>query len=190
MNKVWIASILACLMLLIPFNSVVGDSDVDFSKLNDSVVSQSDELPDFKIVNVGIGYHPKGWPTATISIKNLGGDVKWNFECKVTIKKLFQNKNLFSKTVKYSTSQWHLSGEIKTFFMKEFWMLGVPTIVFARMFFEVDPSNEVVESNEANNVVWAYVVGLYINMYRWAFCKLFLGRLRQQNPSNIDILEI
>jgi hypothetical protein len=118
---------------------------------------QNADLPDFVIEDVKIFYSDRGWPMADIYIKNLGASVDWNRRGKMTIKKLFQDENLYSKNDDYGGVRNHPSGAIKTVTLLEFDMESLPGFFFARVFFEVDDNNKVEESNENNNVVWAYM---------------------------------
>ena len=53
---------------------------------------------------------------------------------------------------------------------------------------EVDPDNNVIESNEENNVVWAYLkVVVMAYFYNYISAKITIGELHDGYPKNIDI---
>ena len=63
----------------------------------------------------------------------------------------------------------------------------LPFFFIGRGFLEVDPNNNVNESDEQNNVVWAYMIGTGSGFEEPPFCLLcyyFIGKLRQQGSSN------
>jgi len=99
----------------------------------------------------------------------------------VTVKKLFENTTMYSKTRNWGANHPHNSGTIKVFNMLEFGIETLPSLLLARIYFEVDPNDKVDESDEGNNVVWTYIFLWWIQFLQWnILSRIILGRLRQR----------
>ena len=132
-------------------------------------------------MNVEINYYSgSGCPYAIIDIINDGSSVSWDGAVRITIKRLFGTTTYMSKTVKWGSNQNHGSGVVEDLNSKEFDLDDIPHLFFGRIIFEVDPNNDVIEQNEENNVVWAFIFGSWLNLVDGAVGANFnLGRLRQ-----------
>ena len=140
------------------------------------------EKPDLKIINVEINNYPRsGYPYVIIDIINEGSSVSWDGACRITIKKLFGTTIYMSKVVKWGANQYHSNGAVEDLNSKEFDLDDVPHLFFGRIIFEVDPNNDVDEENESNNVVWAFIFGVWRDLIDGAVgANFILGKLRQK----------
>ena len=138
--------------------------------------------PDFRIVDVEIKYYLSGWPQFLIYIENIGQGFSWNGECRYTFKKLFQDKNVYSKTVDWDSNKYHSNGEIKRVDTLEIDVEKLPSFFIGRIFFEVNPNGIIDESNEHNNVVWSFIFLRWFQYLQWSIStRIILGRLRFPN---------
>ncbi len=143
---------------------------------NNSLLTQK---PDLEVVAVEIDYYPRGWPRFLIDIKNHGFSVSWNGQCRITFKKLFMNKTMYSISPSWSSNQNHFHNVIKRLDTKEIEVENLPPLFFGRVFFEVDHKGNVDESNEQNNVVWSFTFVRWFQSMLWTMgAKIVLGKLR------------
>jgi hypothetical protein len=175
-NKL-IYTIICILLLIIP-------STTALNNITETCAGKSDSKPDLEIVDVRIEYDRNGWPRFFLCIKNSGTSSvpseTWG-KNRLTIKELFRNKTVYSETGEYwSGHQPHAPGAIIENIIGSIDATSLRTIFLYHIFFEIDSNNNVHESNENNNIVWAYVFGFWI----WSMppkviiCGLRLGRLR------------
>ena len=168
-----------------PVISVISVESKSFDLNENSSIN--DDLPDLMIDNVIIYYSTRGWPMAKIHINNLGGNVEWNLKCKLTMKKLFGNITIYKKTEDYGSQIEHPTDTIKTLTMYEFDMDKIPMIFFGKIYFEVDPDNKVIESNEKNNLVWTYVFCWWYQVLYGHMSAIFkIWSLRDIDTHNIN----
>jgi len=146
------------------------------------IVMSNKDLPDLLMEDVIVKYYLSGWPYLKVKINNTGANVNWNLKCKFTIKRLFRNEVLDSRSASHGEIILHETGDVKTLRMgNEIIVEKFPNVFFGRIIFEVDPDDKVEESNEKNNVVWAF---LYCRWLQWIdihemSCNFKIGRLRQ-----------
>ena len=135
--------------------------------------------PDLTIDSIKIIYTNNGWPQPIIQIDNLGASVTWNLECTLTLKKLFSDTTIYSKTENHGTSYPHHPNTVKTLNMLELDLEQLPNHFIARVFFEIDPFNMVHESNEDNNIRWTFMYCRWFQLNFWTLgCKILIGRIR------------
>jgi hypothetical protein len=143
------------------------------------IAEQQTTIPDFRIVDVEIKYYLCGWPQFLIYIENIGQDVSWNGECRYTFKKLFRDENVYSKTVDWDSNKYHSNGEIKSVDTLEINVEKIPNFFIGRIFFKVNPNGIIDESNEHNNMVWAFIYLHWSQWLQWSIrTNIIIGRLR------------
>jgi len=147
--------------------------------------------PDLKIISARETNNPWGFPICYITVKNFGfGAVpSWTgIECTCTIKKLFKNEVVcFISKTWYPINPFE-QGEVKEVGVGDFCVDDMPMFFYGRIFFHVDPNDNIDESNEYNNKAWAYVQGrAYSVEDNWCRgCNYDIGEVRQGLPNNVD----
>lgn len=136
--------------------------------------------PDFEIVDVKLKYTDWGWPYFLIDIMNHNVSYLWKGRCQVSFKKLFSDETVYSKMFHWGYNQMHWSWKVKTLRTWEIDMEYMPKYMVGRIFFEVDPNNQINETNEDNNVVWAYCFYYWFQFVPDTIAvNMFIGRLRR-----------
>jgi hypothetical protein len=179
-----------CLLLFSTTPIIIGHNikKENQTSTNQNVINQGDAQPDLKIIN--FYYQQHNWPECYIVAKNIGdGAVPSGVSIKSHM--AMKLKKSFDQVCSYTDTHQLLypinPGEKTTcnggcFCVDKLFYFNGYVIL------EVDPDNNVIESNENNNVVWAYLKVLVTSWdYHFISARITIGELHDGYPKNINI---
>ncbi|KYK19988.1 hypothetical protein AYK24_04565 [Thermoplasmatales archaeon SG8-52-4] len=178
-----------CLLLFSTTPIMIGQNikEVNQTSTTQNIINPEYPQPDLKIVD--FYYKQNLWPDSYIVIKNIGD--------KTIPSGTYLKSHMVMKTKSFhqecsytdsSTLLYPINPGKGITFLGGWFCVDKLCYFNGYVILEVDPDNKVIESNENNNVVWAYlkvVVTTYSNNYIRA--KITIGELNDGYPKNIDI---
>ena len=178
-----------CLLLFSTAPIMIGQNikKENQTSTNQNIINQGDAQPDLKIIN--FYYEQHNWPECYIVVKNIGDGV---VSSGVTIKSHMAMKTKsYHQECSYTDSrilQSPINPGAKTTFLGGCFCVDKVCYFNGYVILEIDPDNKVIESNENNNVVWAYLKVVVTSWdYHYISARITIGKLHDGYPKNVNI---